>query len=89
MSLVPSAILISPNAKQPKLTKKNVRESLGYHPLLESSLSTDFTMAAHRRTQQHRQDRSQIRPTHNHTIGNDLEKGSSDNRLGGENSQRP
>ena len=46
-------------------------------------------MAAHTITQEPRQHRSQTTPTTTDKTGNDLEKGSSDNRLGGGNSQRP
>ena len=46
-------------------------------------------MAAHTITQEPRQHRSQISSTTTDNTGNDLEKGSSDNRLGGGNSQRP
>jgi hypothetical protein len=46
-------------------------------------------MAAHTITQELRQHRSQTSLTTTDKTGNDLEKGSSDNRLGGGNSQRP
>ena len=46
-------------------------------------------MAAHTITQEPRQHRSQTTPTPTDKTGKDLEKGSSDNRLGGGNSQRP
>ena len=72
------------------LSKKKWEREPRVWPTVEKlSLNKICSMAAHTITQEPRQHRSQISSTTTDNTGNNLEEGSSDNRLGGGNSQRP